>query len=37
MSDTEHQQLATLVADAYVEATEAQIRALFGENPGGGE
>lgn len=35
MSDTEHQQLATLVADAYIVATEQQIRDLFAT--GGGE
>lgn len=40
MSATEHTQLATLVADAYIVATEDQIRALFssgsGEQGGGG-
>ena len=37
MTSDEHDQLATLVADAYTEITEAQIRALFeDEEPAGG-
>ena len=36
-TDEQVSQLATLVSERYEDATEAQIRALFGETSGGGE